>query len=425
MVLIPTITTGKEANAMGHQLSREISGTPEVRDAEGKVIQEAVPGLFPPPLAMAFEKAMRLLVLKKKKYAAVLIDKSGELKLDEKDIMKKGIVMARRDNCKWLQKTYMKVLMHVLRREPLANAIDDLVDSIKEFMAGKVPVEDLYIIKSLGSNYASETYYMKVYGDYLRSIGKPAQPGDRLQFLIVKDLTARLLGQKMRPPDVYHDKLGTPEEEQVDHMYYIEKVLMNAMDQLIAFGYQSQIAQLSHIGYRPSNRHKMVGLSRPVKMIIHMLNSKVDIDLLKQAVRSSQVSVAPSVAPPRLTIKPLSPIKLATPPAPMVKLATPPTLPILRPASAPALKPALPQGLASPGSTSIKLRLVTTGNGGSAPSSPAVAVNPPTPGSARIPSPIMPVIAPIAAIVRSPIRLVISPSQVKLSPLRSTGPDAH
>jgi intein/homing endonuclease len=116
----------KECQKWGETLAQEISGVkagdplPGVvknpltnaydEDAVHKV---DIPGLFPPPLRMEFEKAMRLLCFKKKKYAALLIDKKGNFKkipirdkngnvigyTDKYDILKKGIVLARRDNC--------------------------------------------------------------------------------------------------------------------------------------------------------------------------------------------------------------------------------------------------------------------------------------------------------------------------------------
>jgi DNA polymerase elongation subunit (family B) len=102
MVHIPEVKDRREAVVFGKRLSEEISGSPEKKLPDGTIIP-AKEGLFPPPLRMEFEKAMRLLCIKKKKYAAYLIGDDGEFLTDrdtgEIIIMTKGIVLARRDNC--------------------------------------------------------------------------------------------------------------------------------------------------------------------------------------------------------------------------------------------------------------------------------------------------------------------------------------
>src|SRR5690606_19996108 len=79
--------------------------------------QEDREGLFWDPLKLEYEKSMRMLCLKKKKYAALMIDKKGNYKteLDENGneqfyILKRGIVLARRDNSKHLRAFYAKIL---------------------------------------------------------------------------------------------------------------------------------------------------------------------------------------------------------------------------------------------------------------------------------------------------------------------------
>ena len=97
------IKDSKECQRWGELLSQEISGVKagsKKPDSEEKH-EVDIPGLFPPPLRMEFEKAMRLLCIKKKKYAALLIDKKGNFKRKKEDnslvMLTKGIVLARRD----------------------------------------------------------------------------------------------------------------------------------------------------------------------------------------------------------------------------------------------------------------------------------------------------------------------------------------
>ena len=55
MISIPSVTNIEDAWDLGHKLSEEISGTPEVLDSDGNVIKPAVKGIFPPPLRMELE----------------------------------------------------------------------------------------------------------------------------------------------------------------------------------------------------------------------------------------------------------------------------------------------------------------------------------------------------------------------------------
>ena len=76
-----------ECNTWGNRLALEINGTPEheVVNSDGSVIVvPAKAGLFPPPLRVEFEKAMRLLILTKKKYAYYVIKEDGSFERDEK-----------------------------------------------------------------------------------------------------------------------------------------------------------------------------------------------------------------------------------------------------------------------------------------------------------------------------------------------------
>ena len=53
----------------------------------------------------------------------------------------------------------------------------------------------MLISKSLGSNYKSATYPMKIFADELRNAGKPAQPGEhRLEYLIMDRPTQKYMG---------------------------------------------------------------------------------------------------------------------------------------------------------------------------------------------------------------------------------------
>lgn len=369
MMYLPQIKDSKECDYWGRRLAEEISGIkPGEKDCDGKTWPEGRLGLFPPPLAMEFEKAMRLLCLKKKKYASFLINQKGKFKTEDitdrngnvvgsrLSMLKKGIVLARRDNCAFSRETYTRILDLIMNRRGIDEAIDALVDAIQELLNGNVPYEKLVIIRELGSNYKSESFFMKVFSVELAKAGKIVNPGDRLDFVIVEDPNATLLGHKMRLTEQYLERLNTETPDRIDYNYYIEKALMNPINQLFEVGFKDVIAKMQNVVYRPSNRHKPIYLDRPVQMILKMLERGIDLNKFKEGVRHNYAKLNEMEAAAQTTPieGPIAATSGATPgprritlnllPKPIVTIPTttnPPTTPT-RPPTTPTRPPTTP-----------------------------------------------------------------------------------
>jgi len=225
----------------------------------GIKLEHEISALFPKALYLEFEKAGRMCCITKKRYAYWIVNlydnkkkglKKGDL-VPVSKIMHKGTVKSRRDNCKFQRDLFEKVLMKLLNRRPMQETLDILVKEIDRLLSGKVPWEDLVMIKGLGASYKNEKYCMKVFADELMKIGKPAQPGERLEFLIIdtdkgiKNASGGiLLGSKMRLPQTYLERLGTDKEEKIDYLYYLEKLLMKIIEQLWQIGYNLDLCEL-------------------------------------------------------------------------------------------------------------------------------------------------------------------------------------
>ena len=215
---------------------------------EGEKVKDEINTLFPKPLEVELEKTGLMLSIRKKKYAFWPIDsKTYEYKLTKDgkpDIMMKGIVLARRDNCPWQRKVYNKVLLNIMFRKPMMSTYDYIISQASQLLRGQVDYRSLIIIRELGSHYKSASYFMKIFSDELRRAGKPANPGDRLEHVIVKtnDPAKQLLGYKLRTPEWY---LENAENEPIDHEYYLEKVLMNCVEQLFQVGYKDDLAEMA------------------------------------------------------------------------------------------------------------------------------------------------------------------------------------
>ena len=220
----------------------------------GKKMEHEINTLFgDSPLQVELEKVGMIFSLKKKKYAFWPLDfKSAEYKLKddgEADLLTRGIILARRDNCQWQRRIYNKVLLNIMNRKPMMDTLNLILNECSQLLQGLVPWRDLLIIRELGSNYKSPSYFMKIFSDELRRIGKPANPGDRLDYLIVKSndpAASQLLGYKMRMPDTYLEGLASDTPEHIDYEYYLEKIVMNCVEQLYQIGYNNELAEFKN-----------------------------------------------------------------------------------------------------------------------------------------------------------------------------------
>lgn len=210
------------------------------------------------PMYLEAEKVGRMLAIKKKHYAfwyadqrKVLLDGSinpnyGKLKdyiSDKNNILVRGIVLARRDNFEYLRTTYWNILISIMEKKPIRETLKILIDSCLELYHNKVHWSKLIIIRQLGAHYKSDNYFMKVFGEEIKALGRPANPGDRLEYLIVKshNQNEKCLGYKLRLPETYFERLNNNLHEDIDTLYYLEKLLKKPIEKLWHVGYINEI----------------------------------------------------------------------------------------------------------------------------------------------------------------------------------------
>ena len=86
MVYVPEINNDPtKVWEMADIMEKKINGTKDVYDENGKLVKKGEKGIFPPPLNLEFEKAMRALFMKKKHYAYMEYDKDGSIIKEKKD----------------------------------------------------------------------------------------------------------------------------------------------------------------------------------------------------------------------------------------------------------------------------------------------------------------------------------------------------
>lgn len=257
LVQLPYVKTGLETLEWGRKIEKDLSS---------RMIK---------PLYLEFEKGGKMFVVKKKKYSFWLYNKQGELSYavnkknpngpKEPVMLIRGMVLARRDNCQFQRKCYQKVLTNVMMGVPLDETITYVLDTIINLNARQIPWDELLLNRSLGANYKSDNYFMKIFGDELKRIGKPHSAGDRIDHLIVDishndefdDSKKALLGYKLRIPESYLESLESDNPEKIDYLYYIEKILINCIEQLISIGYKNELESKIK-GYQRVDRNKFL-----------------------------------------------------------------------------------------------------------------------------------------------------------------------
>ena len=241
-----------KCHELGHKLSKELSD------------------LFPRPIVLEFEKAMKIFTIGKKMYAFFYIDKNGEFMLNNDGIPKievKGLMSARRDNCSWARCIYDNCLRMALSEVSFYDVIRYIITCAKELYSKNIDISSLEISKALGSNYKSDSDMMKIFSDNLRAAGKTVQPGDRLSYLVCKHPTEKLLGHRMVLTEMYIQSLETDTPHVLDYNYYLENMLMNKLDKLLITSYKMEIDLMSHISCRRTSRCNYVTLADSVKLI--------------------------------------------------------------------------------------------------------------------------------------------------------------
>jgi len=103
---------------------------------------------FPKPMKLEFEQAIyeRFFILSKKRYMFQKIDRDGVL---DKEIGKKGVVLARRDNSNALRRCYEMVASMIFDRVPKDDILYALVEFVNDMYRDVVDREDYVVTKSI------------------------------------------------------------------------------------------------------------------------------------------------------------------------------------------------------------------------------------------------------------------------------------
>ena len=186
-----------------------------------------------------------------KMFAGVPVLEGG--RPNPKEVMKKGILNARRDNCLWARNAYSKVLIDILFGRTEAVIKDTIDEEVMKLVHYSVPLSHFTMTRELKSNYAVNSHYpFKIFADELRKQLFEIVTGDRIEYVFVrKDNEEKGInqGKKMRLPETYRSNVTT---EPLDIPFYIRSL-------------NKPITQLLEINFPTLSSGKPVGRGRMKK----------------------------------------------------------------------------------------------------------------------------------------------------------------
>jgi len=254
-----------------------------------KEISNFITSLFPDDIIMKPEWVGRMLVIKCKKYCYMTSDLKNPEEFTKENgrdkINCKGLLPVRRDNCKQARDLYLDILYMIMHRESYLKVILYLIDNIKYMLEGHVDYKQFLITRSLRDHYKQENYFMKIFSEELAKMQRPAQPGERLCYLVSAPSDQNeVLGKRMRLKEQYEDSLLEGNPINIDYIYYISKILMNPVDQLISLVYRKESRHMVCVADKKSAKSKLVGMNKPVSHMITLLQKGIGVEELKDKV---------------------------------------------------------------------------------------------------------------------------------------------
>ena len=119
-------------------------------DAFCRQVENEVSSVFPKPMKFAYEENIywRYLILTKKRYMALKCDLDGVI---NNKIEKRGVLLSRRDNSKYIRDTYSSVILKSFYKEQLNIVLHELYNNVLRVCTNSIPLKDLVVTKSIGA----------------------------------------------------------------------------------------------------------------------------------------------------------------------------------------------------------------------------------------------------------------------------------
>lgn len=205
----------------------------------GVAMGELVTKRLKEPHGYSFEKGGLILCLARKMYAYLRYADDGESEKFESpsEMLVRGLIICRRDNCIYQQEVYRLLLNQIMEgvsKEVVRATIDSCM---QDLMTGKVEASKLSISSSVNEYYKNKEYCVAIFARRMKEKGTPLVAGERIEFVIIKreDLTGKVkLGHMMM---LYSDYIES--NEKMNYHYIAGHYLKNCINQLYQTAFSS------------------------------------------------------------------------------------------------------------------------------------------------------------------------------------------
>lgn len=263
-------------------------------DSFCRQVEDEISSLFPKPMKFAYEEQIywRYLILTKKRYMALKCELDGTV--DDK-IAKRGVLLSRRDNSKYIRDTYANTILKSFYREDLDIVLCKLFEDVKKLCTNDLTLKDLIVTKGIGAiadykirplhiddkkckkrlqelglyheeadldvlrniittfgkkedveeeaslhnlEYLIFKEYVKLslpaqiqLAERMRARGSHVSAGERLGYVITQ--SGEKLGEKMEDTDYFKEHIGSIK---IDYLYYM-KLMINPFDEVLTTVY--------------------------------------------------------------------------------------------------------------------------------------------------------------------------------------------
>lgn len=198
----------------------------------GNDIATFLNGRFTKPLNIVLEKVFRMIGVTRKRYVHLDYDlKTYKLpNVDQSHI--KGLLGERRDNCKFQQEVFLLLVHSIMKGMTYNETRKEILKRVRDLFNGDVELKDLAMSGSVSESYKSETCPMSVFKKVMSDKETPLVPGERVEFVVTQTEGATKQGEKIKLLD---DCIMSGAK--VDYLYYLEKRLKKAIDQIWTIAY--------------------------------------------------------------------------------------------------------------------------------------------------------------------------------------------
>lgn len=205
-------------------------------------VSAEITNILPSVLVLEFENMYgRMVLLSKKRYITYRVNEKGEII----GTTKKGVVLARRDNCVYLREVYSNAVNSVLQNKSKDEVMYSIYDDCYKLFTRSIPEKKLVIVKSVQDPkeyHEDSTVSHVMLARKMIARGDDVPPNTRLEYLFLNindPEKEKLQGNKIEDYYYYRDnklKLGL----KYDPVYYLEKQLAKPLSELIRVKYPNK-----------------------------------------------------------------------------------------------------------------------------------------------------------------------------------------